>query len=432
MPVIASLLATLALPLALMQEPAAPPAPQAQHDEALRIFLDCQPWICDIDHIRTEITFVNFVRDRTDAQVHVLVTTQETGAGGSEYTLGFIGLGTFTGKADTLVFSSRPTDTQDDIRRGLVRTLKLGLLRYVAVLPAAASIEIRYTPPGGEQQSPGSRQRRDPWNYWVFQVGANTFLQGESQQSSRSVSGNLSANRVTERWKIRSQLNGYDNYSRFELDSVTTYKSYSHSYGANLTVVKSAGPHWSVGGTGGISNSTFDNRDLQVQVGPAIEYDLYPYRESTRRSLRFHYSLGVQFARYHETTIFNKDRETLYQHSLEIALDLTQPWGSAGVSLNGSQYLHDLSKLDAGIFGSVNLRIVRGLNLNVGGNYSLVRDQLSLPAAGATPQEILVRQRQLATNHSYFMSFGLNYTFGSIYNNVVNPRFGSGGRMIMF
>jgi len=41
---------------------------------------------------------------------------------------------------------------------------------------------------------------------------------------------------------------------------------------------------------------------------------------------------------------------------------------------------------------------------------------------GATPEEIIARQQALATHYSYFTGFGLSYTFGSIYNNVVNPR----------
>jgi hypothetical protein len=33
----------------------------------------------------------------------------------------------------------------------------------------------------------------------------------------------------------------------------------------------------------------------------------------------------------------------------------------------------------------------------------------------------------LQTGFRYFGSFGLTYTFGSPFNNVVNPRFGGGG-----
>ncbi len=53
--------------------------------EGLRVFLDCGP--CDDDYLRQEITFVNYVRDRPDAQVHVLVTREGTGGGGRAWTL---------------------------------------------------------------------------------------------------------------------------------------------------------------------------------------------------------------------------------------------------------------------------------------------------------------------------------------------------------
>ncbi len=424
-----SALVALTLPLALLQEPATPAVPQAT--EALRIFVDCPPFECDLDFLRTEVTFVNFMRDRTDSQVHILVSTQRTGAGGREFTLAFMGQGAMEGRGDTLRYASKPTDTDDDVRRGLARTLKFGLLRFVAGTPVADRITVSYEAPAAAAGSQ-VRQRLDPWNYWVFRIGGNTFLNGEAQQSRRSVSVNLSANRITEAWKISSSLSGRDSYSRFDLDSVTRFINTSHNYGGNLQVVKSAGPHWSFGGEASVSSSTFNNQDLRARVAPALEFDLFPYSESTRRSLRFNYSIGASYVNYHETTIFSKDTETLFNHEVEVALDLTQPWGSAGISLNGSQYLHDLSKVNFGIFGNLQWRVVRGLSLNIGGQYSIVRDQLSLPAAGATPEEILLQRRQLATNYSYFMSLGLSYTFGSIYNNVVNPRFGGGGRSFFF
>jgi hypothetical protein len=54
-----------------------------------------------------------------------------------------------------------------------------------------------------------------------------------------------------------------------------------------------------------------------------------------------------------------------------------------------------------------------------------VRDQISLRAGGASDEEVLTRQRQLATNFDYSASVGLSYTFGSVYSDVVNTRFGN-------
>ena len=73
---------------------------ESSRPDALRVFLDCAS--CDENYIRTEITFVNYVRDRTLADVHVLITTQATGGGGTEYTLKFIGLERFKGLENTL------------------------------------------------------------------------------------------------------------------------------------------------------------------------------------------------------------------------------------------------------------------------------------------------------------------------------------------
>ncbi|MYD86469.1 MAG: hypothetical protein F4Y14_10020, partial [Acidobacteria bacterium] len=55
--------------------------------DLLRVFLDCGP--CDDEYLRREIAFVNYVRDRRDAQVHVLVTRENTGGGGDAWTLDF-------------------------------------------------------------------------------------------------------------------------------------------------------------------------------------------------------------------------------------------------------------------------------------------------------------------------------------------------------
>ncbi len=73
-------------------------------------------------------------------------------------------------------------------------------------------------------------------------------------------------------------------------------------------------------------------------------------------------------------------------------------------------------------------RIFRGLAISLNGRYERVRDQLSLRRGEATLEEVLLRRTQLATNYEYSLSFNINYTFGSIFSNVVNPRFGDSGR----
>ena len=189
------------------------------------------------------------------------------------------------------------------------------------------------------------RQQHDPWNYWVFRVGANGYFNGESQQSQRSVSANLTANRVTERMKISLGLRGNNDHSRYDLDSVTTFINDTHSYGLNGSMVWSAGPHWSALGPKAAPLSSAYNYDLNCapRAGPSSS-TCFPMPNPRAGRCGFKYSIGVQYSRYTDTTIYGQTHQTLGQHSLEVSLDAKQPWGEAGISLSGSQYLHDLSR----------------------------------------------------------------------------------------
>ena len=169
------------------------------------------------------------------------------------------------------------------------------------------------------------------------------------------------------------------------------------------------------------------------QYGPALPSGTgdrvrrFPYSESSRRLLTFQYSAGINAVDYEQITIFDKTQETLPQHSLSATLAFTQPWGTASVSLRGSQFLNDLGKNNVTLFSFGNVRLFRGLSFTLFGSVSRVRDQLHLARGGATDEEILLRTRQLGTSYRFRISGGFTYRFGSIFNNIVNPRFGGGG-----
>jgi hypothetical protein len=401
--------------------------------EQLRVFIDCG-FFCDMDFLRTDLTWVDYMRDRADAQVHVLVTRQPTAAGGGQFTLEFIGLRQFAGQTDTLAYTSRPNDAQDVTRRGLAQVIKLGLVPFASKTAVAPRLNVTFAAPAAAAGEAGAgaaaAQPRDPWNFWTFRIGMNGNSSGESQQGFDNLSGNLTANRTTADWKINLSTNGNYNESRFEYtigDQVRKTKSVRRSYGANSLIVKSVTPHLSLGMRAGAGTSTFGNTRLTLSLSPAIEYNLLPYSESTRRSFIFSYSPGLRYADYRETTIFGHDQESRPIHSLGVTYTTRQPWGSVNIGVNGAQYLHDTEKYNAGFGGSTDLRLFKGLSFNIGGNFSHVRDQLALPARNLTEEEILLRQRQMATNYNYFVFGGISYRFGSIFNNVVNPRMGGGG-----
>ncbi len=411
----AALLAVLALPATAAAQ--ATGASNGTHD-ALRVFLDCHS--CDFDYLRREVPFVNYVRDRMEAEVHVLVTTQGTGGGGTEYIFKFIGLERFQGVDDELTYIAAQTDTSDERRAGYSRVFALGLVRYVSSTTLAERLQLVYEAPEGQATAV---PENDPWNFWVFRVRGSGSVDGEESNTSRRLSASLSANRTTEQWKVSISTDLNFRTNRYTLSEGEVLDDTSHDHRGNAQVVKSLGEHWSVMGRGRVSSTTFLNEKLWTRGAAGVEYDVFPYAESSRRELTIQVTTGVNHFKYFETTIFGKQQETVLDGTIRGSFDVRQPWGTSGVSIEAATYFHDLGRHRLALDGDIDIRLFKGLSLNMEASASRVNDQLYLQAGDATDEEILLRRRQLATSYRYRFSVGVSYTFGSIFNSVVNPRF---------
>jgi hypothetical protein len=299
-------------------------------------------------------------------------------------------------------------------------------MRYVAKTPLAKFMNITFSEPLSSSVS------TDKWDSWVFKSSMNGNLSGRKTYSSTYISGNLSASRITENWKINLNTRYYTDMSKYTIDEEIIESSSDSKYLSAL-IVKSLSNHWSVGGSARIGSSSYSNQKLGYNIMPGIEYDLFPYSESTRRQLRILYSAGFKREFYMDSTIYNKIKENLWVHSLDASYEIVQKWGSIDFSIDYSNYLDDWSKNNLSLDGYLNLRIAKGLSVNFGGGASLIHNQLNLVKQDLTYDQILLQRKEIATQYQYWTSFGFTYTFGSIYNNVVNPRFGNsgGGGMII-
>ncbi len=402
------------------------PGPLAGQDStaALRVFLDCQNVFCDFDFLRTEIAWVQWMRDRTDADVHVLVTSQQTGSGGREYTFRFIGLRAGAAREDQLLTTTPATATDDERRRAVARTLALGLAPHGARSELAPRLSVRFDPPpGGTGRAPA----KDPWKNWVFSVGLNAWFSGQSLSSFENLHGSFSVRRITDDLLLRAGVSHSRDKSRFEFEDGDEFESITRSTNGNLTYARSLTDHWTIGLYTRARAADPENLDLVLTGVPGVEFSVWPYRESTRRLLTFIYEIGASRFAYIDTTIYGKIKETRAHHALTAGLRAQQPWGEASVSFTGSSFLDDWSQNRLRVNAGLEIRITRGLRANIFGGYARVRDQLYLPKEDATDEEVLLRLRRLRTSYEYYTSFGLSYTFGSIFNSIVNPRYRNAG-----
>jgi hypothetical protein len=400
---------------AATQDP--PSDSEAIKQAAPTVYMDCSS--CDMTYIRTEIEFVNYVRDQKDAQVYVMVTTQSTGSSGREYTLEFTGQKEFEGTDNTLKYITGNTDTSDEIREGFVRILKIGLAPYAGKTPIADRITVSYK----DADTVRTDSVDDKWDYWVFSLGGNAYFDGQKSSRSYSFNASFSANRVTEDFRFRLYYSGSrstDRYSYGDIKQTNTRKSHN----LNMIAVKSISDHWSVGVSSSAYSYTYSNIKFRFNLAPAVEYNFFPYSESTRRQLRFLWRPGISAYYYHEETIYDKTEEKLWSEQFSAAFEMKQKWGTASTGFGFSHYFHDLKKNQMSIDMNLSIRLFKGLSFNIYGYFQRIRDQLSLRKGEISEADLLLQRIQLETNYNYYARIGLSYTFGSIYSNVVNPRFG--------
>jgi hypothetical protein len=416
--VLALLLSIASLSLRADAQDAAP-----ARSGAVRLLIDCVDTFCDQDFFRTEVTFVDHVRERQDADVHLLVTSESTGSGGREITFSFFGQGRFAKRDHVMRYAVVVAESDDAVRREMVRTISLGLVPYAIDSSAVDTLAVVSLPRPG----PTAQGRSDPWNRWTFRTQLSGNGNGERSNQFSNVSGSFGANRVTQEMKLTLSTSGSFNESRFRLPDGRDFASPNRRFGANAVFVQSMGGHWSAGVRTSLSSTTFENLDRGWYLAPAIEYDVFPYSESTRRLLTVQYAAGLRSFDYREETLFGKLSEQTAAHILTASLTLSQRWGAVGAGLDGASFVPEVKRNRASAWGDLDLNLFKGLSLSLSGEWRSVRDQVYLPRGEATTEEILVRQRQLATGYQYFYSFGISYTFGSIYSPAVNPRFARGG-----
>jgi len=388
-------------------------------DDKPSVFLDCQ-MRCFSDYLKQEITFVNYKFERQGADVYVLLTNQRASAGAEEIQLIFQYDGFDNLTTDTISYIKEANISNNDERELVKKSLKKGLL--VALTQTSLLDDITYDLPK-DTTSTESKSINDPWNYWSFNTSMNLNVNGEKSFSEQRYFLRFSASQVTEDHKIVSS-SWYDfNKSKFTLSDGEEVKSQNKRYRSFLQYVKSVSDHWSVGVRTLAGSSSFSNTDFEFFLRPAIEYNIYPYSENITKRLTFLYSAGLVHQNYTEITIFDKMKETLARHSLDIEYQITKKWGDINMDIEFDQYLHDLELYSISFNPNVELNIVKGLRLNFGGFFSFVGDRISITKEEISDQDIILQNRQLNTSYSYFSYFGFNYRFGSANNNIVNPRF---------
>jgi hypothetical protein len=399
-------------------------AVHAQTSAPLRVFVECNE--CYMTEMKQKLTFVQYVRDRAESDVHIQTHWEATNRGGRRIHLQMLGQNQYASIKDTFLIDVESWHSSSAVYAKIEEYIRAGLVRFMAYSNnlsqisiaqiEAATIDTASTPPIPIE---------DPWDHWNMSLYLSGWLNGESNYDNLNLNSTVSAYRVTRSSKINFSFNNSYNENNYEFSDGSTFKSLSRSNGINASTVRSISERWSLGVFGKAENSTYYNLKRHLQLGPGIEYAFFPYEESSTHHLMLQYRINGHIVQYNEQTLYDKTEEKLFDQSLKLAFLIRRDWGTVEFDVTGKTYLHDFSKTNANFYSQLEINLIPGLSLDLYGNLQYANDQLYLPKLGATEEETLLRLEQLKTNYTYWANVGFSYTFGSSDASVVNSRFGS-------
>ncbi len=388
-----------------------------EKESKLNVFLNCN--FCDQSYIKQNLEHAEFVRDENFADVYLFFTNQRNGSGGRVYEIDFVGQNDYKEFKDKITYSTNSNNTGDEVRALMLKNIRLGLVRYwlKAGLQDKISIVIKRTKPSD------LLEEVDPWNNWVFELGSNGFFNGHETYSNSNLNFNASARRITEKNKFIFRLRYGNNKQVYKFDGEPdkVYKRVNKN--VTLYNVFSLNNHWSLGVFSYFGGSDYSNKSLYAKLSPAIEYNFFDYKDSFKKQITLAYRIGGDYTEYIEKTVFGKEKELLWNHSLSLESSVRQTWGNINGSVRYESYLHDTALNQFSFNLGARVRVFKGFTFNVGGRYDITNNQINLAAGDLTVEEILLQQQQLKSGYNYRFNIGFSYTFGSMFNTVVNPRF---------
>ena len=382
-----------------------------------KFYIKCER--CDNNFLKNEISYVDHVRDQGLADIQLFIYRNRNANNGNRYTLDYIGANKFSDNKISLTLDTNPKMTRDEIRNSLKRKIELGLIHYLMKTDIADNILISIDSQISNVNS--NESSSDKWKNWVFQTAGEANFENETSRKQSNFEIQFDADKVTDKIKLQIDLDFEQSNNRYENDDNTFISKRNRK---NLTIksVWSINDKWSTGVIAGLGGDTYQNINFRHWVQPAIEYSFFPYNEFVRREMVINYGIGYGYRNYIEETIYNKFEEYVYVHQIGFETRFRQPWGEIYARLSGKSFLQEPSKNSMRLNSWFSIRVFEGLSFRIGGEIELIRDQISLPKGNASIEDLLLQQKEIATDFYSEFRVGLSYTFGSAFNNYLNSR----------
>ena len=383
--------------------------------ELIKVQFDCRG--CNNNFIRQNIRSVSHVRDQALADVYVLINQTFTPAT-RLFNISLQGLNEFEGINNQFEHTISRTQTSLEQNEELVEVLRISLAPYLLHrMSDALSLVI-------EQDSlhtSAPEDEIDKWRNWIFSVAGRLNLNQQDTRRQSSVTLRFDGDKVTENWRVRLDGRLRRNVLKITEDGEDFTSRVENEF-IGGSVVKSLSNHWSAGVFSSYFANTADNLNSRVNSSLALEYNFFDYEDVLTREMTIAYRIGMNWQHYQDSTIFDRLEDTFGSQSLAVEIRFRRNWGNFFSTIRGSHFLDNPKRNRLSVDNSASVRIWKGLTVQLNVEFNIIRDQINLPKGEASLEDVILQQRAIAKSYDLFVGTGINYTFGSIFNNILNTR----------
>jgi len=377
----------------------------------LKAYLDCR---CDQNYLKQQTSFLEHVRDQNLADIEIFIIDIRNPTGTRTFEIKVDGNNEYKEISSSTLVSGYANDTSSTLRDKLLNKLKLALIPFLDKASYNIKVDV-------DSNFDDLTVNDDNWKNWVFELSGSYNDDKEESRKTNRYELEFEIDKLTPEWRIGMEIKRNESNGKF-FSNDKVYTSNRKTTSISGRVVRSISDHFSVGVFSSAYQNTYENIDFNRYIAPAIEYSFYPYKDVLSKEITLAYRIGIGKRNYIEKTIYGYEKQKLSSQTLSLNIRFRQKWGNISSYLNATQFLNDGTKKRFSLRSDLDLRVFQGLAVRFSGNVNLIREQYSLAAVSTSIEELLLQQRQIATDYRTNFSVGLSYTFGSIYNSVINTR----------
>ncbi|MEC7478417.1 MAG: hypothetical protein VXX96_01260 [Bacteroidota bacterium] len=381
-------------------------------EKQIKAYLDCR---CEDNYLKQNTSFLEYVRDQDLADIEIFILDVYTPTGSRSFEINIDGNNSYQGINSSMKVVGFSNDTSSTLRDKLLEKLKLALVPFLDKGGYNLNVNI-------DNQFEDLTINDEKWKNWVFELSGSYNNDKEESRKTNRYQVEFEIDKLTPEWRIGIELSRNESNRNFYSEN-NIYKSNRKTTSLRARVVRSISNNFSAGVFLGGFQNTYENVNFQRYFMPAIEYSLFPYEDVLSKEVTLAYRIGTGKRNYIEKTIYGYTEQVVFPHGLTLNVKFRKKWGNISSNIRGDQFLNDGTKKRLTLRSNIDIRLFEGLAVRFSSNISLIRDQYNLAAnSSSTIEDLLLQQRQIATDYKTDFSIGLSYTFGSIYNSVINTR----------